>query len=230
MERMNCQVELLSPILDDVYDVVLKPQQSFDYVAGQYLQVVMANDDKRPFTIANAPGEQHLQLHIGAAPGNLYAGQVLERMRTEGQIDIEMPFGRAGIAKAPERDVLIMVGGTGFSYAKALVEALNQIPHSVNVYLYWGGRNLGGLYLYELAQQWHDAGQVQFEPVIEQSIAQWKHHTGLVHEAVLSDFASLKDVDVYVAGRFEMAAVARDAFFAKGLVASQLHGDAYEFI
>ncbi|MFM2486036.1 NAD(P)H-flavin reductase [Celerinatantimonas yamalensis] len=230
MKRMSCQVELLSPILDDVYNVVLTPDQNVDFTAGQYLQVVMADDDKRPFSIANAPGQHTLELHIGAPANNGYAGQVIERLHSQPSIDVELPFGRATIDKVPPRDVLVMVGGTGFSYAKSLIEYLNQIPHQQRVYLYWGGRNLGGLYLFELAQQWHDDKKIEFVPVIEQSIAHWQGKIGLVHEAVLADFPSMSELDVYIAGRFEMAAVARDAFVAQGLPLSQLHADAYEFI
>ncbi|MFM2480726.1 NAD(P)H-flavin reductase [Celerinatantimonas sp. YJH-8] len=230
MKRMNCQVEMISQILDDIYSVSLTPDQPVEFAAGQYLQVVMAGDDKRPFSIASTSSAKRLELHIGAPAGNDYALQVVERLKQQGHIEVELPFGEAGISKAPERDVLILVGGTGFSYAKSLVEYLASIPHQQQVFLYWGGRNLGGLYLYELAQKWHAQGVVKFVPVVEQSFPEWQGKVGLVHQAVLDDFTSLADVDVYVAGRFEMAAVARDAFISRGLPLDQLHGDAYKFI
>ncbi|CAG8999376.1 MAG: NAD(P)H-flavin reductase [Candidatus Celerinatantimonas neptuna] len=230
MKRINCQVEMVTPILDDVYQVVLKSPEPVDFEAGQYLQVVMADDDKRPFSIANAPGPDRLELHLGSPVGNPYTEQVIQRLEQKPLIEVELPFGHASMTQMPERDVVIMVGGTGFSYAKSLIEYLNQLDHNRKVYLYWGGRNLGGLYLYNMAQQWHDAGKICFMPVIEKSIPDWSGHVGLVHEAVLDDFVTLKDLDVYIAGRFEMAAIARDDFTAKGLPIEHLHGDAYDFI
>lgn len=230
MKRINCQVETVTPILDDVYQVVLKSPEPVDFEAGQYLQVVMADDDKRPFSIANAPGHTRLELHIGTPVGNPYTEQVIKRLEQKPFIEVELPFGHATISQIPERDVLIMVGGTGFSYAKSLIEYLNRFDHNRQVYLYWGGRNLGGLYLYGMAQQWHDEGKLCFVPVIEQSMSEWSGHIGWVHEAVLDDFSTLKNLDVYIAGRFEMAAIARDDFTAKGLPIAQLYGDAYDFI
>lgn len=230
MKQVTCQIESVGPILDDIYSVVLTLPEPVNFAAGQYLQVVMANDDKRPFSIASAPGTKQLELHIGAPAGNDYATQVVERLQQQSTITVELPFGDATITKAPTRDVLIMVGGTGFSYAKSLIEHLATFKHQQQVYLYWGGRNLGGLYLYEMAQQWNDAGIVKFVPVVEHDFPEWQGKVGLVHQAVLEDFASLADLDIYIAGRFEMAATARQAFTEKGLPLTQLHGDAYKFI
>jgi aquacobalamin reductase/NAD(P)H-flavin reductase len=207
------------------------PETPRDFVAGQYLQVVMADDDKRPFSIASSPDvPDKLELQIGAPEGNAYARQVIERLQNQSTIEIELPFGRAGIDVQSTRDILIMVGGTGFAYAKSIIEYLVEHPPKGKVYLYWGGRNLGGLYLHELAYHWHEQGIVEFVPVIEQAVPQWEGRLGLVHEAVLDDFEDMSGFDVYVAGRFEMAGTARDAFAKRGLPLSQLHGDAYEFI
>ena len=48
--------------------------------------------------------------------------------------------------------------------------------------------------------------------------------------AVLADFASLDLYDIYVAGRFEMAAVVRESLRLRGVSADHLFGDAYQFI
>ena len=51
-----------------------------------------------------------------------------------------------------------------------------------------------------------------------------------MHEAVLSDFHSFSQFDIYVAGRFEMAAVVRDALRHRDVQEEQLFGDAFNFI
>lgn len=231
MKRITCQIQSINQILDDIYYVQLLPEQPQSFVAGQYLQVVMAEDDKRPFSIASSPHEaHHLELQIGAPNGNAYASQVIERLTSNREVEVELPFGKAGFDEATQRDILIMVGGTGFAYAKSIIEYLIENPPKGKVYLYWGGRNLGGLYLHELAYHWHEQGIIEFAPVIEQQVPQWEGRLGLVHEAVLADFEDMSELEVYVAGRFEMAGVARDAFTKRGLPLAQLHGDAYEFI
>ena len=46
----------------------------------------------------------------------------------------------------------------------------------------------------------------------------------------MSETVNLDNYDVYVAGRFEMAKVVRDDFFALGLSQQQLIGDAFEYL
>ena len=49
--------------------------------------------------------------------------------------------------------------------------------------------------------------------------------------AVLDDFGSLAGKDIYIAGRFEMAKIARERFCReRGADAGRLFGDAFEFI
>ncbi|KLN46559.1 FMN reductase, partial [Providencia rettgeri] len=49
--------------------------------------------------------------------------------------------------------------------------------------------------------------------------------------AVLEDFGDLSGHDIYIAGRFEMAKIARERFCnERGGKPEQLFGDAYEFI
>ena len=54
--------------------------------------------------------------------------------------------------------------------------------------------------------------------------------SGLVHKAIMDDFVSLHDYDIYVAGRFEMAGAAREEFKVLGAEPERIFGDAYEFI
>ena len=60
--------------------------------------------------------------------------------------------------------------------------------------------------------------------------ADWTGKSGLVHKAIMDDFVSLHDYDIYVAGRFEMAGAAREEFRILGAEPERIFGDAYEFI
>ena len=47
---------------------------------------------------------------------------------------------------------------------------------------------------------------------LEQPEAGWRGRTGTVLTAVLQDRGTLAEHDIYIAGRFEMAKIARDLF------------------
>lgn len=67
MNSIRCKIEKVAPFNDAVYQVLLRPEKPLEFKAGQYLCVVMGEKDKRPFSIASAPGSELIELHIGAA-------------------------------------------------------------------------------------------------------------------------------------------------------------------
>jgi aquacobalamin reductase/NAD(P)H-flavin reductase len=210
---------------------MLEAQQPVSFEAGQYLQVVMSNEDKRPFSIANMPSDDCLiELHIGATPDNPYAYEVIELARNTQELKVEFGLGDAHLRES-KLPAVIIAGGTGYSYAKSILfDCLRQQSHR-QVYLYWGGKTAADLYeadmLAKLALQ-HE--QFHFIPVVETPNGQWQGKTGLVHEVVKQAFPIMQNLQVYVAGRFEMAAVIKEAFLPLGLSPENLFGDAFAFL
>lgn len=232
MQKIQCKVEKVEALTDTIKRVVLIPDASLSFVAGQYLQVLMSDDDKRPFSIANAPREDgSIELHIGAEPGNQYAGQVIEKMLKDKSVSVEGGLGKAFLNQTDTQATILLAGGTGFSYVYSILQQMLSQPLQAPVMLYWGTRTLNDMYAYEelvtLASQ-HSL--FTFVPVIELPEQDWVGKTGWVHKAVLEDVADLSSYQVYVAGRFEMAKVVRDDFSKQGLLVSNLFGDAYAFI
>ena len=116
MKAITCQVASLTPLTEYVYKALLKPSQAIDFAAGQYLNFVMSDEDKRPFSIASAPGAELIELQIGAFGSDSYPMQVIEHIKANAEVTIEMPFGGAQLREESERPLLLIAGGTGFSY------------------------------------------------------------------------------------------------------------------
>ena len=232
MQITQCKVEKIESLTDSIKRVVLIPDSPMSFIAGQYLQVVMGEDDKRPFSIANAPrADGTIELHIGAEPGNQYAGQVLEKMTKDRQIDVEGGLGEAFLNQPAIQPIILLAGGTGFSYTLSILQELINKPLIAPVILYWGTRTINDMYAFdELSTLARQHPLLTFFPVVELPEKDWVGKTGWVHQAVLEDIQDLSTYQVYVAGRFEMAKVVRDDFIKQGLPVTSLFGDAYAFI
>ena len=215
MTTLNCKVTSVEAITDTVYRVRLIPAADFNFRAGQYLMVVMDERDKRPFSLASTPMEKDIiELHIGASDLNLYAMAVMDRI------------------KDSDRPIILIAGGTGFSYARSiLLTALAQQPDR-DIAIYWGGRELMHLYdLDELNALAVKHPNLKVIPVVEQPAEGWEGRSGTVLTAVMQDYETLGEHDIYIAGRFEMAKIARERFCAeRGAVEAQMFGDAFAFI
>ena len=232
MSEIKCSVERLEPFNDSVYHVVLRPEQDFEYQAGQYLMVKMSDDDKRPFSIASAPSDGNLiELHIGASERHSYPMQVIEKMEQQQEITILAPHGDAQLVHDNQRPIILVAGGTGFSYIRSILRQLVATNDPRQVTIYWGCKDLHHFYLLEEAQQIADANDnVELVPVVENTSSDWQGVTGLVHHAILDRFSDLSNHEIYAAGRFEMVGAIRDAFLGQGMKIEHMHGDALAYL
>jgi len=227
---VTATVESVLPLTENVFRVMLLPHAAPAFAAGQYLQICLTEQLRRPFSIASAPGSRTLELQIGASVRDSRAMEVIHYLQVNRQVTLEMPLGSAHWRDG-ERPVLVVAGGTGFSYAQSLIDYGLQHAPQRPVTLFWGGRHRQALYARAKVEQWAAAyPQFSHHFVIENGDADWPGMVGQVHQAVVAQVADLAAHDVYVAGPFEMAAAVRTAFFAAGLPPQHLFGDAYAFI
>ncbi|GHD97410.1 MULTISPECIES: NAD(P)H-flavin reductase [Pseudocitrobacter] len=233
MTILSCKVTSVDAITDTVYRVRLVPEAPFSFQAGQYLMVVMDERDKRPFSMASTPDQQdYIELHIGASELNLYAMAVMDRILKDREIVVDIPHGEAWLRDDEERPLILIAGGTGFSYVRSiLLTALKRNPNR-DVTIYWGGREEKHLYdLAELEALTVNHPKLNVIPVVEQPDDEWRGRSGTVLTAVLQDYGTLAEHDIYIAGRFEMAKIARDLFCNERQAREdRLFGDAFAFI
>lgn len=231
MKMMTCQVVSLTPLTAHVYKALLKPSEAIDFSAGQYLNFVMSEEDKRPFSIASAPGAEHIELQIGAFGSDSYPMQVIEHIKANAEVTIEMPFGSAQLREDSQRPLLLIAGGTGFSYIKSMFEHLVAQSSQREVVVYWGLRDPSACYeLDETAEMIGQLANGKFIPVIETPDDAWQGRVGMVHKVVMGDVDNLVDYDIYLAGRFEMVAAVREDFVAHGALVEHMYADAFAFI
>ncbi|EPQ9573351.1 NAD(P)H-flavin reductase, partial [Salmonella enterica subsp. enterica serovar Kentucky] len=168
----------------------------------------------------------------GASELNLYAMAVMDRILKDREIVVDIPHGDAWLRDDEERPLILIAGGTGFSYVRSiLLTALARNPNR-DVTIYWGGREEKHLYdLSELEALSVNHPNLRIEPVVEQPEEGWRGRTGTVLTAVLQDYGTLAGHDIYIAGRFEMAKIARDLFcHERNAREDRLFGDAFAFI
>lgn len=231
MPQITCNVTSIEKLNTFLYRIFLAPASAAHFKAGQYVSVIMGEKDKRHFSIANTPSNELIELHIGATPENQYAMQVIEKMQSGEEIEVEIANGDAYLREDSIRPIILMAGGTGFSYVKSLLEQIVESEIESPVHLYWGVKEHSHFYFEDQANHWAtEHKNIHFHPVIELPEENWKGKTGYVHQAVLDEFKDLSEFDIYVVGRFEMAKVAREDFIKQNALIDHIYGDAFAFI
>jgi CDP-4-dehydro-6-deoxyglucose reductase len=126
----------------------------------------------------------------------------------------------------------MVAGGTGFAPVKSMIEHARHKQLQRQIHFYWGARSAEDLYLHDLACAWSDEiSGFNYIPVLSdtQNANHWKGRTGLVHEAVLADFADLSGHEVYTCGPPPMVNAVRETFIKRGLAEEFIYSDSFEF-
>jgi len=224
---------LLAP---DVIGLRLQPapgEARLRWLAGQYLDVLLDDDRRRPFSIANEPqADGTIELHVRHVAGGGFTSWVADGLNVGDTLRIEGPLGTFVPREDSERPMLFVAGGTGFAPVRAIVGHFMVLGTRRPMDIYWGARGVADLYLRDEAEGWaRAASSVRFHPVLSNPAGGRAANLreGLVHEAVLADHPDLSGHDVYMSGPPGMIDAARHRFVAAGLPEDRLYYDSFDY-
>ncbi|AOF85661.1 2Fe-2S iron-sulfur cluster binding domain protein [Hydrogenophaga sp. RAC07] len=209
IKKMPVRVSALERASHDV--MVLRLQlpasDTFQYHAGQYVEFLLRDGDRRSYSMANAPHTQtaapSLELHVRHMPGGKFTDHVFGPMKEKDILRIEGPYGSFFLREDSDKPMVLLASGTGFAPIKAVIEHMQFKGITREATLYWGGRRPADLY----QSAWIEARlaempNLRYVPVVSNALPddEWTGRTGLVHEAVLQDLPDLSGHEVYACG------------------------------
>jgi len=234
IKTLPCRVHKLERAAPDVMVLSLKlpTHERLQFLAGQYIDILMKDGKHRSFSLANAPHDDELlQLHVRNYPGGVFTEHVFTRMKEKDILRFEGPLGTFFLREDSDKPIIFVASGTGFAPVKGIVEHAFHAGIERQMVLYWGARTQADLYLAELAGNWqqeHD--NFTFIPVLSEAkpADNWNGRTGLVHQAVLQDFDSLAGYQIYACGSPLMVEAAhRDFTRLRGLPEDEFFSDSF---
>ncbi len=208
--------------------------QRLQFLAGQYIDVLLSGGKRRAFSIASCPSlENEIELHIRHVDGGDFTGYVFNELKERDILRLEGPQGNFFVRNdRPDRPMIMMGGGTGFAPLKSMIENLIEQGDLRTIHLYWGARKPAELYLDELPAKWaREQGHIHYRKAISEPAGgeAGSCFSGLVHEAVIADHADLSGFDVYMSGPPAMIEVAKRQFIEHGVEEDRLFYDSFEF-
>jgi NAD(P)H-flavin reductase/ferredoxin len=229
------RVEKLEQLTEDVMRVLLKPldPEPIRFHAGQYINIVLEDRERRAFSFATAPHESELiELHVKLVPGGAFTTYVFNAMKTGDILRCEGPLGSFYLREDSDRPIVFVAGSTGFAPVKSMVEYAFHAGLKRPMHLYWGVKSVGDFYMKELPERWaREHANFKFVPVLSEPAPgdNWTGRTGTVHEAILQDFPVMTDCEVYACGSVGMVESAHSAFLQKGMTEDRCFSDAFNF-
>jgi CDP-4-dehydro-6-deoxyglucose reductase len=221
------------PLAPDVMQLVLRVPavESMEFLAGQYLDVLLDGGQRRSYSVANAPhaGSQ-FELHVRHVPGGAFSEPVFSTLKEGALLRIEGPLGRF-IYQGGPGPVLFIAGGTGFAPIKAMLGQALAEASTADLHLYWGARDGAGIYEEALVREWA-ARHPRFKlhtVLSDAPLAGPAHRAGWVHEAVLQDHPQLGAFAIYAAGPPALIDAIRHTFPDRGADPERLYLDSFDY-
>lgn len=227
-KTLPCRIHALEKLSGDVLRVVLRlpPSAQFDFLPGQYIDVIGAEGLRRSYSIANAPrADKQIELHIREVADGAMSRYWFQQAKGNDLLRLRGPLGTFFLRDQAGKDLVLLATGTGIAPVKAILEGLSALPaaeQAGSVTVYWGGRLPQDLY-------WQPpviAG-LRFVPVLSRAGEHWTGARGHVQDMLLADHPDLANTLVYACGSDAMIHAAQTQLRAAGLPDRQFHSDAF---
>jgi CDP-4-dehydro-6-deoxyglucose reductase, E3 len=248
VKRLPARIERALPLSHDVMGLYLRlpAAETFHFEAGQYLDIILPGGRRRSFSIVSPPHDARLlELHVRRVAGGEFSARLFDEDMRSALLTIEGPLGQFAY-RPGSAPMLLIGGGTGLAPLLSMLRHVIENGIERDMTLYWGVRSERDLYaeatLERLAAELiarraaapdRDVparrGSLRYVPVLSAPSAEWRGSRGWVHEAVLHDIRDLSTYDVYTAGPPAMIEAVRREFAQRGVVASRLFFDSFDY-
>ena len=231
---LEVTISNMKQLSENVMQLFLKPEgEPLQFMAGQYIDIVLPDGKRRAFSIANTPREDGLiELHLRLIDDGFFTPKVFEEMKAGDKLTIEGPLGTFVLRENSDRPMVMVAGGTGIAPIKAMIEQMIQ-SGGINrpMSIYWGVRGQQNLYFNDQLEKWAaEHENITYIPVLSdaEEDESWEGRKGYVQGVVIVDYDDMSDVDVYMAGPPMMINAGKSVFARLGLPDSQLFYDSFE--
>jgi CDP-4-dehydro-6-deoxyglucose reductase, E3 len=233
IRTLPCRVQKMERVASDIMVLYLKlpASERLQFLAGQYIDILLKDGNRRSLSMANAPhDDEFLQLHLRNY-GGPFSEHVFTRMKERDILRFEGPLGTFFLREGRDKPVILLASGTGFAPIKAIVEHAFHVHETRPMVLYWGARVRADLYMNALPESWaNEHNNFTYVPVLSEPRVddRWNGRTGLVHESVMKDIPDMGGCQVYACGAPAMVDAARRDFTARcGLSGEDFFSDAF---
>jgi CDP-4-dehydro-6-deoxyglucose reductase, E3 len=228
-KTLPCRINQLQYLAPDVVQVLLRlpPTASFNFLAGQYIDIIGPQGVRRSYSLANADrAHNQLELHIREVDSGVMSKYWFHDARVNDLLRLHGPLGTFFLRDTTAIDLIFLATGTGLAPIKAILEAMNDLPtgnHPKSVTVLWGGREMSDFYL----NLTDIAGDHRAIAVLSRPPADWKGAQGHVQDVLIELKPDWQNAAVYACGSPKMISGAKQRLVQAGLPPRRFYSDAF---
>jgi len=225
---LKASVIAIEDMTHDIKRLRLKPAKPLDFSPGQYATLQFTPQHVRPYSMAGLADDTELEFHVRLVPGGRVTGYILNQLKVSDSVRISGPMGTAYLRRKSESPIICVAGGTGLAPVLSIIRgALSQGMRNA-IHVYFGIRSPQDIYgvdwLMDLAGKY---ANLHVNVVVATGNQSSEMRSGLVTDAVASDWQSLSGWRAYLCGAPPMVEAASMLVKQKGVLAEHIYADAF---
>ncbi len=226
VRTVPCRIRSIERLSGDVLEVVLRipPTVSWDFRAGQHMEIQGPLGVRRSYSMANANAEDDIRIHVREVAQGVFSRYWFSQAAPGDLLRFRGPLGTFFLRGREQSQLVFLATGTGIAPVIAMLEDLASREPGRAVVVYFGGRNRSDLY-WSPAAWWPDGWQ--FKPVLSRPDAGWTGRVGYVQNAMLADGVDLSVSEIYATGSDAMVHSVRTLLADLGHSPQEFHADAF---
>ena len=229
VKTLPARISSLERLTSNVLCVRLRlpPASKFEWLPGQYIEVIGANNVRRAYSVANPSfSNSELVLHVGAVDGGEMSQYWFGKAKVGDLLRLKGPLGTFFLRQSRDLDLFFLATGTGLAPIIAMLGSIDVLeepllPRSVTVI--WGARTRQDLYL-DLS---NTLVKTSFFPVLSRASSEWTGKRGYVQHVLISLKPDFANAAVYACGSDAMIRHSKLLLTSSGLSESRFYSDAF---
>lgn len=216
-----------------VCQVILEPEKSFRYHAGQFINLRRYDCVTRSYSLASSPsrGSPYLELHVKLLDGGRMSGWIFNTLKAGDTIKFQCPNGSCFYVPTQGYRPMILIGtGTGLAPLLGIVrDVLSDPNYDGDIHLYHGSRHMEGIYmnsyLRALARKHRN---FRYVPCLSGEERHPEAVKGRAEDVAFDDHPNLNGWRVFLCGHPAMVRAAHRTAYLQGAEMLDIHADPFE--
>jgi naphthalene 1,2-dioxygenase ferredoxin reductase component len=225
---IKATVSAIENLTHDIKRLRLKSARPLAYSPGQYAHLQFTPQHVRPYSMAGLPEDGELEFHVRHVPGGRVTGFIANSLKVGDSVRVSGPLGTAYLRRKHSGSMLCVAGGTGLAPILSIVRGAVAAGMGNPIHLYFGVRSARDIY----GEDWlrklrEEHRQLNAHVVVTSGSDDARRRTGLVTDAISSDWGALSGWRAYLCGAPPMVEATTMLVKNRGIVSAQIHADAF---
>lgn len=207
----------------------LETPEEFNFEAGQYVNVIVAEHTFRAYSIATRPANNKFGLLVDTRPGGP-GSQFFEKLSEGDEVEFLGPIGIFIVREDDGAENLLLLGtGSGLSPLRCIVDDELLVKNSGrNLYLYFGLTHLEEIfwkeYFEDLAERFPN---FRYRLAILEPDDSWSGHKGFNTDMMKDDFPDTSTCSAYLCGHPAMISGAKKILVESGCLTGRIYEEKF---